>query len=367
MAKKFIILNGEASNVLKDIPDETFHSIVTSPPYWSMRDYSADDQLGVEETPEEYVEKLVAILREARRTLRNDGTLWLNIGDTYNNTAGFIRNTKPEWQRDGRTGGTADKKFIKHSTVKKKDLFGLPWKVAFALQEDGWYLRCDICWSKANCFPDGAKDRPTRSHEYIFLLSKSEKYFYDYYGALEDTSRYRSTRSFGARNPEGTGRQDGNRVFEDYGKRNRRSVWETSVSNYKGKHYATYPPELIEPCILASVSPEGCCAKCGKPIERITEKEKVPAMNNKGYELKLLSKGWQKTCDCDTNEKRPCLVLDPFSGMATTGLVAMQYKAYYVGIEINEEYLRASKDRLYDADFYDTEEVDNINELINEG
>lgn len=366
--KKFMLLHGEAKEVLKNIPDNTFHTVVTSPPYWALRDYDADGQLGAEQTPEEYVVNLVKIMREVKRTLRDDGTLWLNIGDTYNNSSGFCRATNG-WDRKGRNSGSADKKALKHDVVKIKELFGIPWKVAFALQEDGWYLRCDIVWNKTNPMPDGAKDRPTHGHEYIFLLSKKPKYFYDYYGVLEDTkSTPDRVQTFGAREQEGTFRQDQNRTFEHYGKRNKRSVWETSVSTFRGNHFATYPPQLIEPCILASTSPEGCCADCGSPLVRITEKEKEEANNSKGYELKIISKGWEKSCDCETTKTKPCLVLDPFSGMATTGVVAFKHLRNYVGIELNKDYLKISRERLYNAGGKNDntmfiEEVDSIEEF----
>jgi len=201
---KFLLLRGKSQDVLKKFPDNVFHTVVTSPPYWSLRDYFDDEQLGQESTPEEYVKNVVDIMREVKRTLRSDGTVWFNIGDSYNNTSGFCRATN-DWGREGRTKGSADKKAIKHKTIKTKDLIGMPWRVAFALQEDGWYLRCDIVWEKTNPMPDGAKDRPTRGHEYIFLLSKSPKYFYDYYRVLEDTEEQPGgIQGVGANEQEGT-------------------------------------------------------------------------------------------------------------------------------------------------------------------
>lgn len=362
MSSKFLLINNNSLKALRGIPNDTFQAVVTSPPYWALRDYFHEDQLGSEETPEEYIEHLVEILREVRRTLRYDGTLWLNIGDSYNNNSGYSR-AKKEWKRKGREGGSADKKAIKHSSVKIKDLFGMPWRVAFALQQDGWYLRCDIVWKKTNPMPDGAKDRPTHGHEYIFLLSKSPKYFYDYYAVLEESHEQPSgEQRFGAKNQKGTFRCDQERVFEHYGKRNKRSVWETSVSTFKGDHFATYPPQLIEPCILASTSEKGCCAKCGTPYERVFEKEKTKVKEDRATLINdeelcvekdvvaLVHKGWEKKCQCDTQEIRPCLVLDPFSGMATTGLVALDNSRNYVGIELNKDYLDRSRSRLLRED-----------------
>ena len=255
---KFLLLNGDSKKVLKTLPNEIIHTVVTSPPYWQLRDYFVADQLGQEATPEEYVKNLVDIFKEIKRVLRKDGTVWLNIGDGYNNTSGQSR-AKEGRKRKAREGGSADKKSFKHSTIKVKDLIGMPWRVAFSLQEDGWYLRNDIIYNKTNPMPDGAKDRPTRGHEYIFLLSKSQKYFYDYYAVLEDTNEHPDKeQGFGAKEQQGTFRQDQERVFTHYGKRNKRSVWTTSVASFKGKHFATFSTKLIDPCIKASTSERGC-------------------------------------------------------------------------------------------------------------
>jgi DNA modification methylase len=382
MTKKFMIINNDALSALKEIPDNTVHTAITSPPYWQLRDYFAADQLGQEATPEEFVKNLVEICEEVRRVLRKDGTFWLNIGDGYNNNSGFCR-AKDEWKREGREGGSADKKTFKHKSIKQKDLVGIPWRLAFALQEAGWYLRCDIVWNKTNPMPDGAKDRPTRGHEYLFLLSKSQKYFYDYYATLEDTDEHPDgEQGFGANEQQGTYRMDQDRSFTHYGKRNRRSVWETSVSSFKGKHFATFPSKLIEPCVLGGASEYGCCVECGTPWERQfgKEKEVIEQKKNKSkretgdfifncmevgedYQLKLVEKGWEKKCDCETDEVKPCIVLDPFSGMATTGIVAFKYGQNYLGIELNPEYLEMSKKRLVDGYENIVEEVYKIEEL----
>lgn len=362
--KKYCLLQGLAENVLKDIPDNVFHTAVTSPPYWQLREYFVDGQLGRESTPEEYVENLVAILREVKRVLRKDGTLWLNIGDSYNNNSGYSR-SKDIWKRQGREGGSADRKFFKHDRIKQKDLVGIPWMVAFALQKDGWFLRCDLIWEKTNPMPDGAKDRPTRSHEYVFLLSKSSKYFYDYYRILEDTDeKPEGKQGFGANVQKGTFRCDQDREFEHYGKKNKRSVWKTSVASFKGGHYATFPTDLIEPMIMASTSEYGCCAKCGTPWNRKFGKrrekilikktdmvisdsgEMIKAPDEYKEELVLFHDKWEKGCSCDTNEVNPCIVLDPFSGTSTTGDVSFKYNQYYVGIEPNPEYIEMAKTRL---------------------
>jgi len=378
-----MIINNDALSALKDIPDNTVHTVITSPPYWQLRDYFVSNQLGQEATPEEFVKNLVDICREVKRVLRKDGTFWLNIGDGYNNNSGFSR-AKSEWQREGRKGGSSDKQSFKHPTIKTKDLIGMPWRVAFALQADGWYLRLDICWEKSNPMPDGAKDRPTKGHEYIFLLTKSPKYFYDYYAVLEDTDEHPDgEQGFGANVQHGTNRMDQDRSFTHYGKRNKRSVWKTSVSSFKGDHFATFPTKLIDPCVLAGTSEYGCCVKCGTPWarlfgkEKIKIEEKVSQKSTETYEdifegylptkdehkLYLIEKGWEKKCNCDTNEVKPCIVLDPFSGMATTGIVSFKYGQNYLGIELNPEYLEMSKKRLLDGCGNDVIEVKNLKEL----
>jgi len=380
--KKFMLINKDVLLALKDIPNNTVHTVVTSPPYWQLRDYFVSDQLGQEETPEEFIDNLVEICNEIKRVLRKDGTFWLNIGDGYNNNSGFSR-AKKKWKREGRKGGSADKKSFKHAVIKIKDLVGIPWRLAFALQEAGWYLRCDVVWSKTNPMPDGAKDRPTRGHEYIFLLTKSQKYFYDYYAVLEDSDEHPDgEQGFGANYQEGTFRMDQERIFTHYGKRNKRSVWETSVSSFKGNHFATFPLKLISPCVRAGTSEYGCCVKCGTPWDRKFAKEKVKIdqkKNNKNietgdfifncmpvkevYSLHLVEKGWAKQCKCDTNEVKPCIVLDPFSGMATTGLAAFKCNHNYIGIELNKKYLQMSRERLSDGCNEFIKEVEDIKEL----
>ena len=169
---------GDALTVLRGLPAGMARTCVTSPPYWGLRDYKAEGQLGLESTPEEYITRLADIFDEVRRVLTDDGTLWLNLGDSYNNTSGFSR-AQPEHQREGRVGGSADKKSFKHSEIKVKDLVGIPWLAAFELRRRDWYLRADIIWHKPNPMPESVTDRPTKAHEYIFLLSKQERYHYD--------------------------------------------------------------------------------------------------------------------------------------------------------------------------------------------
>ncbi|UYZ64256.1 site-specific DNA-methyltransferase [Hymenobacter weizhouensis] len=220
------LLLGDSRLALSQLKDESFHTCVTSPPYWGLRDYGIEGQIGAEPELGEYLEDITGIFREVRRLLRPDGTLWLNIGDSY--TSG------------GRTWRDTDKKNPARAMsyrpptpvgLKPKDLIGVPWRLAFALQADGWYLRSDIIWHKPNCQPESVKDRPTQSHEYLFLLTKSENYYYDHAAIVEPT-------------------QDGKAT------RNRRTVWPVNTEPYRGAHFAVFPPALIAPCIKAG-SPVG--------------------------------------------------------------------------------------------------------------
>lgn len=216
------ILVGDAKRILFGFPDQSFRCAVTSPPYWGLRDYGVEGQIGAESDVRNYISDLVAVFREVRRTLRDDGTLWLNIGDSY--TSG------------GRTWRDTDEKNKARAMsyraptpqgLKPKDLIGVPWKLAFALQEDGWYLRTDIVWNKPNCQPESVKDRPTRSHEYVFLFSKSEKYYYDWAAVTEPAQNAKQK------------------------SKNRRSVWNINTEPYAGSHFAAYPRQLVRLCVSA--------------------------------------------------------------------------------------------------------------------
>lgn len=219
------IINGDSRRVLAELPANKFRCCVTSPPYWGLRDYDIEGQVGAEITIDEYISDLVAIFREVRRVLTDDGTLWLNIGDTY--TSGGRTWRAPDSKNPAR--GMSYRAPTPEG-LKPKDLIGIPWRVAFALQADGWYLRSDNIWYKPNCQPESVKDRPTRSHEYVFLLSKSEKYYYDYKAVKEPA------------------------INGDL--RNRRTVWQINTEPFKEAHFAVFPPALVEPCVLAG-SQEG--------------------------------------------------------------------------------------------------------------
>ena len=299
---------GDCVSVLRTLGTASVQTCVTSPPYFGLRDYGVDGQIGLEETPSAYVDKLVQVFREVRRVLADDGTLWLNLGDSYaSNTKGT---GGPTPKQKSNAGSFYETRKFNHG-VKEKDLMGIPWQVAFALRADGWYLRSDIIWHKPNPMPESVRDRPTKAHEYIFLLSKSPQYFYDadavrepVSGATIERSKYRwqRTQNGGGSRESMNGYDYKNQDFGDMhvnlgAGRNRRSVWTVTTKPYKGAHFATFPPDLIEPCILAG--------------------------SRKG----------------DT-------VLDPFNGSGTTGAVAIKHGRRYVGIELNPDYIELTNKRL---------------------
>jgi len=273
------LLHGDNRQILKTLPDQSVHCIVTSPPYFGLRDYGVDGQIGLEETPAAYVTELVTVFRECWRVLRDDGTLWCNLGDSYAGSGKGgqsddkrSENWQPVYGNKGKTYG-----------LKPKDLIGIPWRVALALQDDGWYLRSDIIWHKPNPMPESVTDRPTKAHEYIFLLTKSQRYYYDADAVKEPASMdsgFSKQRQKGQHhkrmNVSGfyADASSGSQIdtWTDTGVRNRRSVWTVPTSPYPGAHFATMPPALIEPCVLAGTSAHGVCSECGAPWERIVER-----------------------------------------------------------------------------------------------
>jgi site-specific DNA-methyltransferase (adenine-specific) len=293
------ILVGDCTESLSFLASGSAHCCVTSPPYFGLRDYGHDGQIGLEQTPDEYVAKLIEVFREVRRVLRDDGTLWLNLGDSYARTVGTDRDISST----GKVGDTL--RTLEHlpnrdqkapQGLKGKDLIGIPWRVAFALQADGWYLRQDIIWHKPNPMPESVRDRCTKAHEYIFLLSKSPKYFFDSEAIKEPASA--PPKKCGPKND--ATRNDGGRtgiVRGDGETRNRRDVWTISTKPFKGAHFATFPPDLIEPCVLAG-SPEGGT------------------------------------------------VLDPFGGAGTTGLVANKHNRRAILCELNPTYAEMARARI---------------------
>jgi DNA modification methylase len=418
-------LIGDCRETLKQIPDNFVQTCITSPPYWGLRDYGTatweggdencehegvvlgnnrnfvdregrgsnkkslssgncvkcgairkDNQLGLEETPEEFVENLVGVFREVKRVLRDDGTVWLNLGDSYaSNQAAGDRVTKYSDKQSTNKGKLGGKQKVP-SGLKPKDLIGIPWRVAFALQADGWYLRQDIIWHKPNPMPESIKDRCTKSHEYIFLLSKNKKYYFDHEAIKEDcvgkderqwADTYDKVGSV-VQGDTNAGIKRTKRYSKDGTfKRNKRSVWTVNTKPYKKAHFAVFPPDLITPCMLAG-STTTACADCGKPYERQVETIRIPRWElppddpryrPSKYETEYdklngdsrfnvsqtKDLGFQKQCQCETNETVGSVVLDPFMGSGTTGMVAQHLGRRWLGCELNEEYIDMQKER----------------------
>lgn len=299
-----MILVGDVREQLKTLDDNSVNCVVTSPPYWGLRDYGQDNQIGLEQSPDDYITNMVEVFKEVKRVLREDGTLWLNIGDSYSGSgkgpAGNLGKKHNERHLEHKTGGIVPK------GTKPKDLVGIPWMLAFALRADGWYLRQDIIWAKPNVMPESVRDRCTKSHEYVFLLTKSPKYYYDHVAIKEPVSDvslkraqsgWKSNRPSAKAGPNGVDvEQMGTRFVNPEG-RNKRDVWFIPTASFKGAHFAVMPERLVEPCILAG-SPEGG------------------------------------------------VVLDPFFGSGTVGVVAQRHNRKYIGIELNPEYAEIAKKRL---------------------
>jgi DNA modification methylase len=316
-----MVIQGDCLDILPTLPEKSVQCCVTSPPYWGLRDYGVDGQLGLEKTPEEYVANMVKVFREVKRVLRDDGTLWLNLGDSYYNyRTGYNGALNKQSFHKGDNGKPTDhevgcaRRGLKQEGLKEKDLVGIPWRVAFALQSDGWWLRQDIIWNKPNPMPESVTDRCTKSHEYIFLLTKSAKYFYDAEAIKEPqkectTERYKygwdgvdDDGSNGARTGSAYKKMKAGmnmgEAMGGNGMRNKRSVWEITTKPFKEAHFATFPPEIPEICIKAG--------------SRVGDS-----------------------------------VLDPFSGAGTTGLVAEELNRNYIGIELNPDYVSITAKRMY--------------------
>jgi len=302
-----VLLYGDCRDILPLLEPETIQCCVTSPPYWGLRDYGISEQIGLEKMPDEYVGIMISVFDSIKRVMKSDGTLWLNLGDSYTpqSTHKCLGNRGGNYNQLARD--VKDKRHIQ-TYGKPKDLVGIPWRVAFALQAAGWYLRSDIIWHKPNPMPESVTDRPTRAHEYIFLMSKAEKYYYDSEAIKEDakstdmkkfTDKGKDKKRGHSRRHAGfNGRYAEKLKIDGIPKtRNRRDVWTIATKPYKGAHFAVFPPELIEPCILAGT-------------------------------------------------KEGDIVIDPFSGSSTVGHVCKKFKRRYIGIELNKEYLELSPDRI---------------------
>ena len=352
------ILQGDCMESLKNLENQSINTCITSPPYWGLRNYNDEEkQLGMEDTPEEFVNNLVNVFREIKRVLRDDGTVWLNLGDSYS-SGGRTTTTNQTLRGDKDYGVTRPKP---SKGIKPKDLIGIPWRVALALQADGWYLRQDIIWHKPNPMPESVKDRCTKAHEYIFLLSKNPKYYFDNEAIKEDGVIKAGTK--GAKGSKERQNQKGvNARPPEYkiydGKRNKRSVWTVTTKPFKGAHFATFPKDLIEPCVLAGC-PEKICVECDKPyirkliksgeMQRRWSKNNADGSpyNKQGSMQNIYEDlGLQKQCDCNTNETKAGTVLDPFGGSGTTGIVAAQHNRNAVLLELNQEYIDLANARI---------------------
>jgi len=422
------ILTGDCRELLKTLPEGSIHTCITSPPYWGLRDYGTakweggdpncdhstvrtrgddikpgglqgtskgsrpdtrkvcgfcgatrvDLQIGQEATPQEFVDNMVQVFREVRRVLRDDGTLWLNLGDSYISGSTGSLSSKPSKMEGGRATqveGAKRPSKLGMPGLKTKDLVGIPWRTALALQADGWYLRSDIIWHKPNPMPESVTDRPSKAHEYFFLLTKTPEYFYDYKAIVEpwkenpnDIKRaIEKHPGYDGKHTKGySGAVRGQPVGDPEGGRNKRTIWTVPTHAFSGAHFATFPPDLIEPCIKAGSSEKGCCPKCGAPWHRVIEKSDQPdpsyrgssfdkgktgerdggERTQEGERMLKVSKGWKPSCECGLTEVVPCTVLDPFGGAGTTGLVADRHGRNAILCELNPEYIKLGAERI---------------------
>lgn len=408
----YTILAGDCRQTLPTLPGASVHCCVTSPPYFGLRSYLPEGhadkalELGSEQTLGQYIANLVAVFREVRRALRADGTLWLNMGDSYNGSGkGGNPGNSPHVKQRTNTGSLSVRNSRSNiDSLKPKDLCGVPWRVAFALQADGWWLRSDIVWSKTSAMPESVTDRPTRAHEYLFLLAPSPRYFYDAQAIAEPAINApdsiqndfaRSTgKMIGLQMPNGkqpSHRPDraptgikfgGNKCpggeahrtysgneYEATATRDKRSVWTIASAGYDGAHFATFPPALVEPCVRAGTSAYGVCPACNAPWRRLTTKafnaqpdirdaDKLRRGSGKGLDasngmalmprgtVTVTDRGWEPTCTCERHDVVPATVLDPFAGSGTTGAVARSLGRRFIGCELNPEYITLAMKRI---------------------
>ena len=330
------MIAGDCVESMRGMDAASCHSVVTSPPYWGLRDYGHAGQIGLEKSAADYVSRIVQVFAEVRRVLRKDGTLWLNLGDSYH----------------------------------RGQLAGIPWRVAFALQDDGWRLRQEIIWHKPSPMPSSVRDRCTTAHESLFLFAKSSRYFFDQQAIREPQAGPIRRRSFGnaearTKGKPGTGNESPGATWQDSGFRNRRSVWTIPTRPYRGAHFAVMPPALVAPCILAGTSAEGCCGECGAPVERILKRERKPT--RPGADTKTTGNaaregnrdplrhitttetiGWKAGCECNAS-RVPCTVFDPFAGSGTTLAVAIANGRSAIGCELNRDYIALAETRIAEA------------------
>jgi DNA modification methylase len=374
------IVQGDVKASLLTLPANSIDCIVTSPPYWGLRDYGLPSlvwdgepscehrwdregaticsgcgawcgQLGLEPSPELYVSHMVEVFRDLRRVLKPQGTMWVILGDCYNAGTNAPRSASTNRVGYWEAAGSMGDRRVKAIGLKPKDLVGMPWRVALALQADGWYLRSDVIWAKPNPVPEGVRDRPVRAHEYVFLLSKQPRYFYD----AEAVRELAATHHLDERT----------RAHEAAFRRGhaQRSVWSIPTQRYQQAHFATFPERLVEPCILAGTSAAGCCPACGRPWQRRfcvsywnpgNRSSNGPRSTERrdespGFVRRLIrvvgDEVWQPTCDCK-QQRVPSTVLDPFAGSGTTLAVARRLGRRGIGIELNADYVNLARDRV---------------------
>lgn len=354
---------GHVLDELRALESDSVQCVVTSPPYWGLRDYGLPPSrwgdgwegcLGLEPTPEQFVGHLAEVFSEVRRVLRADGVCWMNMGDCY---AGSGKGAQ------GNEGIACKQRLL------------MPARAALALQADDWWVRSEVVWSKPNPMPSSVTDRPTDAHEMLYLLTKSARYFYDATAIREDgltdgreRSSWSDRRARGEPlrrgDPGATGHVTRTATLASRAGRNKRTVWEIPTEPYPGAHFATYPTRLVEPCVLAGTSERGACSECGAPWDRVVERssqDPQPRRPREGVDTRggaqaqragipatvtSHTTGWEPTCEHRDAPVRPCVVLDPFCGSGTTGVVALRHGCSFVGIELSESYAHLARERI---------------------
>lgn len=381
----YTLLLGDAVTVLRTLPAGSVQCAITSPPYFGLRSYLPDGhtdkaaELGGEDTPEAYVARMVEVFREVRRVLRDDGTLWLNLGDSYANDGKWGGETggKQAYLDDDNRRRVGRERRV--TGLKPKDLIGIPWMVAFALRADGWWLRQELIWHKLAPMPESVTDRCTKAHEQVFLLAKSATYYYDQEAIREpqkESSLQRMRTGWNGDKKRGYPGSAHNNFDRYMGKTdeeiealkgaNKRSVWSLNPEPSSMAHYAVMPTKLVEPCVLAGSSQYGACSQCGAPWERVVEREGgnyaerkangaggpynlKPELNRgKGHidaQVSTVTTGWQPTCLCAAPVV-PCTVLDPFAGSGTTLAVALKFGRRAIGIDLDSRNLELAHKRI---------------------
>ena len=373
------LLEGCCLDTLAKLEPQSVHCCVTSPPYYALRDYGVDGQIGLEETLDEYIAKMVDVFRGVWRVLRDDGCLWLNIADSYasggKGGGGSYMQERGDgsWQHRSKANG-----WRQEAGYKPKDMLGVPWQLAFALRADGWFLRDAVIWHKPSPMPSSQRDRCTNAYEFVFQLTKRGRYFFDMEAVKTKASRQWWLEPLERPADRGETKAQPAIANNAPSNSNPRNVWRIASEGYSEAHFATFPSALPAKCIKASTSEYGCCAACGAPWKRIVSKERVPTRpgtntktdsktwdvssiptpdgwdkanvignrDPKRHTTETRTTGWEPTCDCECEERQPAVVLDPFSGAATTGIACRQLGRHYIGLELNPEYLELSARRL---------------------